>query len=402
MSSMIRLLLLFILLLFVSCAPKPITRDNALKRLSASDYPDFNDSRAYDQLSRGIEMSLRFLRKLPADQAVVFGPDTYPVAHLIRSLEVFAALIAENPTPEALNRQLRERFVVYAAAGGAETHSVLFTGYYTPVLKGRRDPSPAFPVAIHSRPTDLVEIDLSLFAEDLKGRHIVGRIVNRTVTPYPDRQAIDELPDFDRLAPPIAWVKDQVDLFNLMVQGSGKVDLENGQMLTVQFDGSNGRPYRSIGRMLIDEGKVSAERMSMQAIREYLRQHPDEAQTVMNYNPRYIFFKLADDGPIGALGVPLTALRSIAVDRAFFPQAALAFIQVPVPMVDENGAITEFAPMSGFCLTQDTGSAITGPGRVDLFWGGSLGAEVAAGHLKKEGRLYFLVLKPDVVDGLSK
>jgi membrane-bound lytic murein transglycosylase A len=395
MSFMIRLILLFILLLsFVSCAPKPITRETALKRLSPSDYPDFTDSRAFDQLSRSIEMSLAYLRKLPADQPVVFGPDSYCVAHLIRSLETFAAISAANPTPETLNRLVKEQFAVYAAAGNPEHHTVLFTGYYTPVLQGRRERSTEFCVPLHSRPTDLVEIDLSLFAEDLAGRRIVGRYVNRTVQPYPDRQAITQSPDFDQVAPPIAWVRDEVDRFNLMVQGSGKVELENGEMLPVQFDGSNGRPYRSIGRMLIDTGKVRSEAISMQTIREYLRQHPEEAQAVMNYNPRYIFFRQADAVPIGALGVALTPLRSIAVDRALFPSAALAFVQVPVPMADENGAITGFEPMNGFCLAQDTGSAITGPGRVDLFWGGGVQAEAAAGHLKAAGQLYFLVLKP--------
>jgi membrane-bound lytic murein transglycosylase A len=381
-------------LLVTACPPKPITLETALKQLPKSRYPDFADHSGYDQLAQAMEMSLRYLRKLPAERAIPFGSDSYTVAQMIRSLEAFAAIIAENPTADRLNRIVRERFLVYAAAGDTKTRKVLFTGYYEPILKGRLKPSVDFPVPIHSRPADLVEIDLSLFADDLKGRRIVGRYADRSVIPYPERDRIRQQPDFNRIAPPLAWVRDEVDLFNLMVQGSGKVDLENGRMLQIQFDASNGHPYRSIGRMLIDQGKISADRMSMQAIREYLLQNPAEAQAVMNHNPRYIFFRLADNGPVGALAVPLTPLRSIAVDRTLFPSAALAFISVPVPRVDDQGRIAQWEPLEGFALAQDSGSAITGAGRVDLFWGHGPKAEVAAGNLKNEGRLYFLVLDP--------
>ncbi|MFZ1982986.1 MAG: MltA domain-containing protein, partial [Desulfatitalea sp.] len=143
-----------------------------------------------------------------------------------------------------------------------------------------------------------------------------------------------------------------------------------------------------------DQGKISADRMSMQAIREYLLQNPAEAQAIMNHNPRYIFFRLADNGPVGALAVPLTPLRSIAVDRTLFPSASLAFISVPVPKVNDQGRIAQWEPLDGFVLAQDAGSAITGAGRVDLFWGFGPKAEMAAGNLKNEGRLYFLVLDP--------
>ena len=382
-------------LLLTGCPPKPITLETALERLAPSDYPDFGDDARYDQLAQAIEMSLAYLRKLPSDRLVVFGPDSYTVAHLIRSLETFAAIAQENPAAETLNRVIRERYRVYAAAGDAETRKVLFTGYYEPLLQGSLTASPEFPVAINSRPADLVEIDLSLFADDLKGRRIVGRYAGRSVTPYPAREQIRREPDFERLAPPLAWVRDEVDLSNLMIQGSGKVALADGRLLQIQFDVSNGHPFRSIGRLLIDQGKISAERISMQTIREYLRQHPSEAPAILNHNPRYIFFRLAESGPVGALAVPITPLRSIAVDRSLFPSAALAFISVPVPKVDALGRIARFEPRNAFVLAQDAGSAITGAGRVDLFWGHGPEAELAAGHMKNEGRLYFLVLAPE-------
>jgi membrane-bound lytic murein transglycosylase A len=240
-----------------------------------------------------------------------------------------------------------------------------------------------------------VEIDLSLFAPDLKDRRIIGQITGKTVVPYPDRARLRQVRRLNTIAPPIAWLRDEVDLFILQIQGSGKIAFTDGKILNAGFDGSNGCPYRSVGRLLIDQGKIKPKDMSMQAIRSYLRDHPGEAESIMNHNPRYIFFKKAQAGPFGALGQPLTAMRSIAVDRSLFPSAALAFITTEVPNVGLNGKILNRKNYAGFALAQDAGSAIKGPGRVDLFWGSGFQAEKSAGKLKNQGRLYFLVLKPD-------
>ena len=397
---------LFVLLLIVaacaSCAPtptpRPIVSEPALARIPVAQYPRFVDDAAYEQLGRSIEMSLVYLRKRPMQKEIRFGTDNYTVAHLIRSLEVFAGIIDDRPTIEELNRLIGEYFLVYCAAGRAigdgNTRQVLFTGYYEPILHGSRTHSNRYPVAVHSRPVDLVEIDLSPFARDLKGRRIVGQYTGRTVVPYPDRQQIRQDAAFERKAVPIAWLRDEVDLFNLMVQGSGKIVLDDGEMFDVHYDGSNGRIYRSIGRLLIEQGKISKDKMSMQAIRDYLKAHPKEADAVMDHNPRYIFFERIEQGPLGALGVSLTPNRSLAVDRKLFPMAALAYIALPTPRVDEMGHMEGWQSHHGFVLAQDTGSAITGPGRADLFWGHGAKAETAAGHLKHDGRLYFLVLKP--------
>lgn len=386
--------LLFAALAIAACAPKPVVVEPPLERLPVADYPDFHDQAAYERLGQSIAMSLVYLRKLPPGRTVPFGEDAYTVAHLIRSLETFSALIDQDPGPRQLNRMIREKFRVYRAAGRMESKKVLFTGYYTPVLQGSLAPSADFPVPVHSRPKDLVEIDLSLFAPDLEGRRIVGRYAGQTVTPYPDRAGIGREPGFERIAPPVAWARDEIDLFMMMVQGSGTVALENGDLIHLQFAGSNGRPYRSIGRLLIDQGKIHPDEMSMQAIRAYLRQNPGEVRAVLDHNPRYIFFQRISQGPLGALGVPLTPMRSLAVDRQLFPPAALAFVSLPVPKIDAQGAIQHWVPYDGFALAQDAGSAITGPGRADLFWGTGLQAEVAAGHLRHAGALYFLVLAP--------
>jgi membrane-bound lytic murein transglycosylase A len=315
----------------------------------------------------------------------------------------------QRPGIEELNRIVAKHFRVYRAAGLSGDNAVLYTGYYEPILKGSLIPTAEYKVPLFTRPADLIEIDLTPFAADLKGRRIVGRFNGRTVKPYPQRAAIRSGKDFQHLAPPVAWVREEFDLFNLQVQGSGKVVLPDGSMLHIHYDGSNGHPYRSIGRLLITQGKIPSDQLSMQAIRTYLRDHPDELHEIVNHNPRYIFFRRVEQGPIGALGVPLTPQRSIAVDRTLFPMAALAFISTDVPRVKDlsghndhgeqsdrgdRGVVAGQVHYSGFALAQDTGSAITGSGRADFFWGSGLLAEAAAGHMKYPGQLFFMVLDP--------
>ena len=378
-----------------ACAPMrpaPI-EEPALTRVSVRDYPRFEDSDGFRKLDNSIAQSLNYLHKLPLERSMAFGSDTYTVAHLIESLEDFRRLILSAPSASELNRAIRSRYNVYRAAGLPQSNDVLFTGYYEPLLEGRRRPSRRFPVPVYGRPADLVDIDLSLFAADLAGRRIQGRYANGRVVPYPTRSEIRRMHDFDKIAPPVVWLKDEVDLLVLQIQGSGKVRVKNGDILHIQFDSSNGRPYRSIGRRLIDQGRITAQDMSMPAIRGYLRRHPELIDDILDHNPRYIFFKKAARGPRGALGVPLTPMRSLAVDRKIFPSAALAFFSTQFPQVNPMGIIERWESYSSFALAQDTGSAITGPGRVDIFMGAGREAEVAAGHLKHPGRLHFLVLK---------
>jgi membrane-bound lytic murein transglycosylase A len=378
-----------------ACAPmRPVSVEApALMRVSIRDYPRFEDSGGFKMLDNSIAQSLNYLHKLPPERSIAFGRDTYTVAHLIESLEDFRRLILAAPSPSELNRAIRSRYHVYRAAGLPQSNDVLFTGYYEPLLEGSRRASRRFSIPVYGRPADLVDIDLSLFAADLAGRRIQGRYTNGRVVPYPTRGEIRRMQDFDKLAPPVAWLKDEVDLLVLQIQGSGKIRVENGDILHIQFDSSNGRPYQSIGRRLIDQGRITAQDMSMPAIRSYLQQHPELIGDILDHNPRYIFFKKAGRGPRGALGVPLTPLRSLAVDRRIFPSAALAFFSTRFPQVNAVGNIEQWGSYSSFALTQDAGSAITGPGRVDIFMGAGRTAEVAAGHLKHHGRLHFLVLK---------
>jgi membrane-bound lytic murein transglycosylase A len=237
-----------------SCAPIPTTvvEPPALARVSPRNYPSFEDMGRFEMLDESISQSLSYLRKLPPERTIAFGPDHYTAAHLMKSLEDFRRLIQSSPSDRELNRAIRNRYRVYRAAGSNPANEVLFTGYYEPLLQGSRKPSARYSVPIHGRPADLVEIDLSLFAPDLAGRRILGRYTDGSVLPYPTRGEIRQMDDFNRLAPPVAWLKDEVDLLTLQIQGSGKVQFEDGDVQRIQFDSSNGRPYRSIGRRLID------------------------------------------------------------------------------------------------------------------------------------------------------
>jgi membrane-bound lytic murein transglycosylase A len=235
---------------------------------------------------------------------------------------------------------------------------------------------------------------LEAFGPEFGKRRIIGRYTGNTVVPYFTRKDIDSDRRLDDGGYELLWVSDRVDLFFLQIQGSGKVVFRDGTICRVNYDCSNGRPYRSIGKLLIDEGKIAQEDMSLQQIRLYLRSNPEEVERILNHNESYVFFRFVDDGPLGAIAVPLTAGRSIATDLSLFPRAALAFVETERPLMDENGLLESWETFGRFVLNQDTGGAIRGPGRVDIFWGAGPYAEMAAGHLKQQGTLYFLVQKP--------
>lgn len=396
------LILIAALAVLLAGCPAPIKKppeELALVRKSSFSYPNFSDDLEFDGLEYSILKSIDYLQKVPVDRNYQFGPDSIDAAHLIKSLQVFLDFIRTNPSSHELKKFIRAHYNVYQSIGRNRRGEVLFTGYYEPHLNGRSWPNEEFRFPIYSLPTDILKIDLSAFDEKYKGESIVGRYTGETVVPYYDRQEIDEDEVLAGKAEPLAWLQDPVDLFFLQIQGSGKVFLETGDVLNVHYHGTNGRPYRSIGTLLIEEHKIPKDEMSMQKIRAYLHEHPEEMASVFNYNPSYVFFKLEPEGPLGYINVLLTPGRSVALDRRIFPPAALAFIQTKKPVVDGAGRIDSWTDFSRFVLNQDTGGAIRGPGRADLFWGNGPYAEIAAGHLAHTGKLYFLVLKPDKPKG---
>jgi membrane-bound lytic murein transglycosylase A len=217
-------------------------------------------------------------------------------------------------------------------------------------------------------------------------RHVEGKAL-----PYFTRSEIDTEGKLQGHGLELVWLRDAVEGFFLHVQGSGQIRFPDGQTMRVNYAASNGHPYRSIGRLLRDEGRLAPADLSLQGIRRYLQAHPNDRPRVLGANPRYVFFRQVDDGPKGSLNLILVPGRSIATDARLFPPGGLAFIQTQQPLLNAQGEITGWQPLSRFVLNHDTGGAITGPGRVDLFWGSDAAAEMAAGHMQHTGTLFFLL-----------
>ena len=382
-----------------SCRSTPAVYDpsrpeTALVRTPPEQWPELADDMDYDGLVAAARQSLAYLQKLPDDRSFRFGPDRYTKAHMILSLSSFAAFVETRPGHDALIDFLRRKYTLYRSPGAGAPPRVLFTGYYEPFLAGRLTADERFRYPVYGLPHDLVYVDLAAFSTDWKGRRLTGRLDGRKVVPYYAREDIEKGLIVDR-APVIAWVDDPIALFFLQIQGSGRIILEGGRSLRVQYHGVNGQPYRSIGKLLIDQEKIPAEEMSMQRIRAYLEAHPEERQEILNHNPSYVFFRAGQGDPLGSLGVPVTPGRSIATDQNVFPSGALAFIATSKPLIRGDRSISQWIALKRFVFNQDSGGAIKGPGRADLFWGSGAYAETAAGHLKHDGALYFLILKTE-------
>jgi membrane-bound lytic murein transglycosylase A len=398
-TAALLILLCLGVLLSSGCARVPVTPVEtpalSLQLVNEGKLPDFSDDMNFDALLASIDQSLAYLRTRSPETEFLFGPDAYSTAHMIRSLQKFSEFVKTSPDSAALTRFIRDHYHVYRAAGSRDPGQVLFTGYYEPFLKGSLEKSARYRFPLYTRPDDLVSVNLALFSDRFKGERIWGRLDGNALIPYHDRREIDAEHALEGKADVLAWVDDRIDLFFLHIQGSGKLYMDTGPPINVHYNSPNGRPYRSIGKLLIDNGAIPREEMSMQAIKKYLHANPAAVDDILNANPSYVFFNTEREGPIGSIGVNLTPGRSIATDRRLFPKGALAFIQTQKPLVDGNGSIDTWSAFDRFVLNQDTGGAIRGAGRADLFWGNGPYAELAAGYMQHPGVLYFLVLKPD-------
>jgi len=377
----------------VHAPPPPQTEGPPLAAITAGDLPDFRDDLDRESLVRALRKSLEYYARIPERSTYRMGDQRFTVREMKESLQAFLDIVDSGDSAATIERRVRESFNVYRASGSAPSGRVLFTGYYEPVLKGSLARTDLYRYPIYRKPDDSVVVQLGKFREKYRNERLVGRIENGELVPYFTREEIDGAGVLENRGLEIAWFADPVDIFFLHIQGSGMVCLPDGACFQVSYAQSNGRAYRSIGRLLIDSGKATRENLSMQGIKKYLREHPEETREILNHNESYVFFRTVEEGPVGSIGVALTGGRSIATDQTLFPRGALAFVKLRKPVIGPDGDIRSWTPFSRFVLNQDTGGAITGPGRVDLFCGRGREAEITAGHLKEEGELYFLVLK---------
>ena len=343
--------------------------------LTRPELPAFTDDLDRESLHQALQRSLEYARRLQPDQTLPCGERQISGTTLVQTLETFQQVVATASTPAALQHAIRERFHVLQSPGRDERGEVLFTGYYEIELEGSLVPSARFPYPLYKRPPDLIDVE-----------------ANQAQTgSYYTRREIDGEGKLRGRGLELFWLRNPVDGFFLHVQGSGQIRLPNGQVQRVHYAASNGHPYYSIGRILLDEGRLPRDAMSLQGLRRYFRDHPEETTRVLYRNPRYIFFRPVAQGPQGNLGLILVPGRSIAADQRLFPPGGLAFVQLQQPVLNAQGEITAWRPASRFVFNHDTGSAITGPGRIDLFWGSGAQAEMAAGHMQHTGKLFFLL-----------
>lgn len=361
----------------------------ALIPLPSSSTPEFIDDLQYANLDRAIEQSLIYLRKRPETSRVAIYGQTYPRNHFIRSLEFFRNLLSKNPSPDLLSEQVSTYFDIFQAAGTEgynPQRTMLVTGYYQPLFAGSLEQVEPYIHPVYGIPGSLV-----LRHSPGPGMREIGRLDGAHFRKYWTRGEIESL-GIAR-GSELVYLKDPVDAFLLHIQGSGLIQLPDGTVRGIHYAMKNGRQYRSIGKYMVETGRLGLEEAGIDTIRRYLNAHPEERETILQHNDSFIFFEwTTGHGAIGNLGRELTAERSIAVDQSLFPAGALSFLRSRKPVIKE-GRIINWIPFNRFVLVQDTGSAIRGSGRVDLFCGTGEQAGLVAGRMKEAGALYFLLLK---------
>ncbi len=256
------------------------------------------------------------------------------------------------------------------------------TGYFEPEIMGARTKQPGYEVAIYKRPAELIDVDLGLFSEEMKGKSIRGKVQGTKFIPFDDRAAIVD-GSLANKGLEIAWAADTIEFFFLQIQGSGRLRLPDGKVMRIGYDSQNGRGYTGIGKLMKDRGLITDG--SMQGIIKYLRDNPEEGKKIMNENKSFVFFReLTGAGPLGAMGYPVVADASVAADPKFIPLGAPLWMSM------------DRAEPNGVWIAQDTGGAIKGANRFDTFWGAGDRARAIAGGMSARGSALIFLPKVSV------
>jgi membrane-bound lytic murein transglycosylase A len=323
-----------------------------------------------------------FFAKSPPETAKLWG--SYGDWQVIcRDL---AARSASLDNPAAVRAFYQQWFTPYAASSNSFFGKGLFTGYYEASLRGSSTRTERYRFPLYKRPKDLIDIDLGQFRDAWKGEKTAGRIDGAKMVPYYDRDGIDSGALANK-GLELVWVDDPIDVFFLHIQGSGRVQMADGSVLHVGYDGQNGHMYYAVGRELVAKNILTKEQVSMQAIRDWMRENPDQARQLRAMNKSYVFFKeLPVEGAIGGEGVALTPMHSLAVDYRLIPYGVPLWLDAAHPIYEKKR-------LRSLMIAQDTGGAIRGPVRGDVFFGHGPDAEIMAGRMKSAGDYWLLLPK---------
>ena len=296
-------------------------------------------------------------------------------------------LIDENLPPREFSKRIHEEYVFYKAGKGKKKQFMI-TGYYTPVIEASTVQTEVYKYPLYSIPSDVTNFRLVSQSDESS-----PTISKPTSWKRFTRQQIDRDGILNGKGLEIAWLKDDLERFFLHIQGSGTLRFLDGSTQGVQFVAANGYTYKGIGKLMVKDGAIKLSQGSMQGIKHYLRNNPNDIPKYFFQNKRYIFFNFSDLDPLGSGGGELVAGRSIATDKLHYPAGALAFLKFRKPVLDSEGRIKQWIPTSRFVADQDTGNAIRGPGRADLYFGKGLLSGAQAGHFKEPGEIYYFMKK---------
>lgn len=372
--------------------PAAWTAENALRLAPGA--PRLRDDQPAQSLLDALDLSLEKFAAMDPEALLRFGANAVTVARVAASLADFRARLAELGLSDAFFRYLSENYAFYSSAAP----QVTFTGYYEPLLRGSLRQSPEYPYPLYGRPDELVTVDLPrfyFFKEQNNLPQIRGRVDGNRLIPYYTREEIDFQGRLAGRNLEIVWTDSLVENFFLHIQGSGVVQLEDGRRVFVGYADQNGHPFRSLGKYLLEQKLIGRGQLSLQGMKAFLKERPDVIPGALSANPSYIFFKISEQSATGTFGARLTPWRSVASDPRLFPLGALAWIECEKPVFDARQRITGWERFGRFVLNQDTGGAIRGADRVDLFTGHGELSELVAGGMKQPGAIYFLLKKAE-------
>lgn len=352
----------------------------ALRKIPPELYPDF--SRGYENragLEEAILHSLSYLARPSSQKYFPYGDISH--ARAVATLNAFLDVLQSARSPKEFDEVIRRDFDVYQSVGCDDQGTVLFTGYYTPIFDGRMRPEGDFRYPLYALPPEV--------AKDAEGRTLGWRAPDGSLGRCPTRRDINERGVL--AGREIAWLRDPFEVYIATVQGSVRLRQADGSIVELGYAGNNGYEYTSIGQLMIRDGVIDQNSLSLPTLRAYFRDHPDQVDAYCNQNDRYVFFKPEHGGPFGSINVPVTPYRTIATDKEVFPRACLAFLGTSLPVRASD--TVENQAYAGFALDQDTGGAIRAAGRSDVFFGIGSGAEALAGRTLAEGALYYIFVK---------